>query len=820
MLERYRPSGLFSILAYDSDHRLFFHEDGYLSFGFVANPHMNPNDPLASQLQVLLQMDWPKDSLMQVCLWASPDIEETLLHAEQMRKTSSKNDALAKGEAFKGRALASELVTERLEFLRRHTEEPLPGHGATRFRDIRTLFIFKIPTGKDGPSDAQFEAVGKLRFTAKGALTSAGFYPVSIDPERYLRIVGSAVNWGSEARWKNSAAVYSNDQLIREQLFDPESSIEVAADGLRIGRKYVKTLCVKRYPESVHLVQSGSFLGDLRTGTRGIPGPILISLNIAFPAADEIRAALATKRTAAQYQADGALARYAPRMREQSRSLNMVFEHVDGGDRIVKAYLSFVVFADTEEEIAAASTNVITYFREIGYSVQADTFIALPVFLNALPFGVEQASIAHLFRYRTMATIHAAHMMPCVSDWKGTGTPTCMFSTRNGSVMSFDFFDSPTNYSAVIAGESGSGKSLLVQSMMKDYISLGALVFVIEVGRSFKNTCHVLGGDHMEFRRNDALSINPFSTIVDYNDQADLLLATILAMVSPTGAMSDFQIAVLRKVLKETWDEYGHQGTIDLLAAALLDYRTQDDSIDSRVTDMGMQLYAFTSEGEYGAWFNSPATIRFSNPLTVCELVDLKERAHLQKVVLVQLISVIQRAMYLGDTETPKLLIIDEGWDLITGGAEGKFIERGARQLRKHKGGAWLILQSVQDLYRNETGAAFAENSAHKILLGQTAEAIDNLVDTGKLSLGPGAASVLKSVHTRKGVGAYSEFFLYTRNGGGIARLIIDRFEQLMFSTHPQERAELEKRLKAGMTVHQAIAEMIAIEHEVAAVGA
>jgi conjugal transfer ATP-binding protein TraC len=203
-------------------------------------------------------------------------------------------------------------------------------------------------------------------------------------------------------------------------------------------------------------------------------------------------------------------------------------------------------------------------------------------------------------------------------------------------------------------------------------------------------------------------------------------------------------------------------------------------------------------------------TVSFGKSLTVCELEELKGRRHLMRFVLVQLMAVIQRAMYLRDDGRPKLLIVEEAWDLITEGPEGVFIERGCRQLRKYGGAAVLILQSVNDLYRTAVGEAIWENCANKGLLGQTPEAIDGLIKHGRLSLGDGAAEVLKTVHTEPGV--FSELWIYTRAGGGIGRLVVDRRTQLLYSTNPRDKQALATRLKGGMTLEEAIDDVVRAE--------
>jgi len=62
------------------------------------------------------------------------------------------------------------------------------------------------------------------------------------------------------------------------------------------------------------------------------------------------------------------------------------------------------------------------------------------------------------------------------------------------------------------------------------------------------------------------------------------------------------------------------------------------DDADQRVRDIGQQLYAFSAKGSYGSYFSGANTVSFGNDLTVLELEHLRNRRHLQKVVLLQLI--------------------------------------------------------------------------------------------------------------------------------------------------------------------------------------
>jgi len=804
LLARKTPAAMLSAVAHDPDQGLYFHADGTLGFVFLCYPLIGVDDRIVQQLQPLLSQAYPPNSILQISLWPSPDIESELRMMEMIRVPRNEETLHV------GRRIATSLVQSRAKFLREHTKRPISELLPTLVRNIQILVSLKIPCRGALPTEADAELTARLKVTTEQILRTLGMAPIQVEPERYLRILGSMLNWGENAAWRNHALLYDETRMIRDQVFDLDTTVQVDERGLWIGQRRVKTLCVKRYPEYVHLLQAAQFLGDLKTGTRGVRENMLITLNVLFPDPEPARSAMSAKKNAATWQSMGPLSRYLPHLAKQREDFDSLFEALEDGDRVVRAYLSFALFAEDEEQATSATSNLMTYYRELGYRLQEDRYVALPIFLNTLPGNADAGAAKNLMRYRTMATRHATQLMPVIADWKGTGTPALTLLSRNGQFMAVDLFDSPTNYSAIVAAESGSGKSFFVNYLVTSYMSLGADIYLIEVGRSFKNLCNRLGGEHLEFTPTSELSLNPFTAIENYEEQSDFLLAVLVAMMSSKGAISEYQESALRRITRDLWEAHAKALSLDALQERLLAHRDADGNLDTRVNDLGVQLYPFTSKGEYGRWFNRPSTVNFRTSLTVLELEELKGRRHLMKVVLVQLMATIQRAMYLRDDGRPKALIIDEGWDLITEGPEGAFVERGCRQLRKYRGGAILILQGVNDLYRTPAGEAIWENTAHKFLLGQTPEAIDGLLKNGRLSLGPGAADVLKSVRTERGL--FSEIFVYTRNGAGIARFVVDRRTELLYSTDPRDKQAIITRTGAGMTLEEAIDDIVNTE--------
>ncbi|MFD1690654.1 hypothetical protein ACFSHR_01255 [Azotobacter chroococcum] len=113
----------------------------------------------------------------------------------------------------------------------------------------------------------------------------------------------------------------------------------------------------------------------------------------------------------------------------------------------------------------------------------------------------------------------------------------------------------------------------------------------------------------------------------------------------------------------------------------------------------------------------------------------------------------------------------------------------------------------MNDLYQNKVGQAIAENSAFTLLLGQKPEAINVIQENKRLPLGEGGYRILKTVHSSKG--HYSEIFMITPRGIGIARLTVDPYSLLLYSTAPEDVQAVRNYTLAGMPQRQAILQVL-----------
>lgn len=792
-----RAGDLFTPLAYMPDKHLFLCKDETLGFGFMANPLTYADDTTAEKLNVLLNADYPVGSTLQMQLWASPDIEMQLDRAMRLR--------LQKPDNSEATRILRTAQANANEFFRRGTRHPIERVNQTQVRNLLVMLWVKVPCSGAEPTNNEIDKTSDLAKTIEQTLKTIGMPPLAVDPPILTRLMHTMLHWGDAPRWHKEWDLYDPERFINEQFLDIGTRIDfsprhiaISSEGQAPGRSVIKIMSPKRYPQTAHIAAAGLFLGDQMTGTRGIRQPFLLNVAIHYQDPQALKSTLETKKQYSIHQTYGPMLKFVPKLALQKESFELLFQALEDGDRPVKLMTNLMIFAKDEDEAISASSNARTYYRELGYQLMEDAFFLQPLFINMMPLGCDAKASYELQRYRTYATRHAVHMLPVVGDWKGTPTPIIQFVSRQGQIMHYDHFDSQTAFNAVIAAQSGSGKSFVTNALISGYQSTGnARTYVIDVGRSYKKLCDSLKGQFLVFEQGSKIGLNPFPVVENYEEEADMLVGLISAMAFPTEKLSDLQNAGLREVMASTFKEYGKETEIEGIAARLNVHN------DSRVRDLGLQLYPWTLAGEYGRWFNGPNTLKFESGFTVLELEELKSRKHLQQLVLLSLIHQIQYDIYLGDRSVRRSVYIDEAWSLLNQGDVSEFIVSMYRRARKYGAQCTVITQSIFDLTTSPVGTAILENSPNILLLGQRAETINQLEEQKRLDLTKGGFQLLKTVRTEKGV--YSEIFVYTDRGAGVARFIVDRFRQLLYTTDANEVTVLDRMMASGMSIDQAI---------------
>ena len=784
------------VQAYDEQSKLFLCDDSTLGFAFECVPLAGGDQHTKERIEQLVAGDYPPGTIMQFFLYRSPDIEPQLNALARIRQDHM--DGPLAG-----------VVKQRIDFLRAHTKKNIHGRSFSggdydcgRIQESRLIVSIKIPFEGKEPNESDVVLTKTWETKTESALSSVGLWPLALSASRYIRLMQSIINWSPNASWRSMSVMgeWEEDKTISAQIFDPTTDLVIADKStLQLGEHcFVKVMSAKRIPDALFFTEAMKYVGNTMGGNDKLTINYAVCCNVFFPVTQSEKSKLETKRTWTVNQAVGPMLKFVPVLADKKHSFDILSESFQKGAKPIRMTFSVLLFSDSRKAVERAAVSAQSYWDTMHFHLMEDYFITAPMFQNCLPLCAEKEAVFHLDRYKTMTTRELPVLLPVFGEWKGTGTFHVALISRNGQLMSLSLHDSDTNKNAVIAAESGSGKSFLLNEIIVSYLSEGAQVWVIDAGKSYKKLNEQLDGDFLQFDEASKICLNPFELIDDWKEDEDMISALIAAMASEKEKLSDFQMAGLKQILKRLWETKGQTMTVDDIAAECLGHTEQ------RMHDIGQQLFSFTSKGGYGQYFHGHNTMRFENPFTVLELDELQGRTHLRQVVLMQLIFQIQREMYLGERNRKKIMIIDEAWDLIKSGPVSVFIEHGFRKFRKYGGSAIIATQSLNDLYENPVGRAIAENANMMLLLGQKPETIASIRDSGRLVLSEAGFNLLSTVASVGGV--YSEIFVKSGHTGvGVGRLIVSNFEKMLFSTAPEDVNAIENYTNRGLSVTDAI---------------
>lgn len=784
------------VQAYDEQSKLFLCDDSTLGFAFECVPLAGGDQHTKERIEQLVAGDYPPGTIMQFFLYRSPDIEPQFNALARIRQDHM--DGPLAG-----------VVKQRIDFLRAHTKKNIHGRSFSggdydcgRIQESRLIVSIKIPFEGKEPNESDVVLTKTWETKTESALSSVGLWPLALSASRYIRLMQSIINWSPNASWRSMSVMgeWEEDKTISAQIFDPTTDLVIADKStLQLGEHcFVKVMSAKRIPDAFFFTEAMKYVGNTMGGNDKLTINYAVCCNVFFPVTQSEKSKLETKRTWTVNQAVGPMLKFVPVLADKKHSFDILSESFQKGAKPIRMTFSVLLFSDSRKAVERAAVSAQSYWDTMHFHLMEDYFITAPMFQNCLPLCAEKEAVFHLDRYKTMTTRELPVLLPVFGEWKGTGTFHVALISRNGQLMSLSLHDSDTNKNAVIAAESGSGKSFLLNEIIVSYLSEGAQVWVIDAGKSYKKLNEQLDGDFLQFDEASKICLNPFELIDDWKEDEDTISALIAAMASEKEKLSDFQMAGLKQILKRLWETKGQAMTVDDIAAECLGHTEQ------RMHDIGQQLFSFTSKGGYGQYFHGHNTMRFENPFTVLELDELQGRTHLRQVVLMQLIFQIQREMYLGERNRKKIMIIDEAWDLIKSGPVSVFIEHGFRKFRKYGGSAIIATQSLNDLYENPVGRAIAENANMMLLLGQKPETIASIRDSGRLVLSEAGFNLLSTVASVGGV--YSEIFVKSGHTGvGVGRLIVSNFEKMLFSTAPEDVNAIENYTNRGLNVTDAI---------------
>lgn len=783
--DRYSFQDLLHYDVYDPDSKIYLNKES-MGWGLQVTSSTGSSEEFIQILSSILTDVLPAEGDLQVLLWASPKVGPAIDAVENTcSKLGGEFQALAKKQS---------------DYLKQGAFNSLSRFSDFILRDHQVYFFFSLSKNH---ADANIAALIQYREDTISSLRSInlGSEPLEIEP--FLSFLNDLLSPNENIY--PALQNWNKHEPLTSQITDTEQLIQVKPNKILFTKENseweARCFSVKNFPKVMAQWKMNDNLGKLFNSALQIPCPYLISLNIHLDDPEKSHAKVQAKIITQDSKVNSQLTKWLPSLSREHQDWKMIRERLSEGDKLVSLFYQVILFSPNKE-MSRAERKLRDLYQSNGWKLRCESYLQLQSFLSALPMMMSEGLYKDLKRFkrlRRMTAFNAVNIMPLQGEWKGCRSPLMMLPGRRGQITWWDPFSNEGNYNVSIAAKSRSGKSVFVQAYITALIGSGGRCWVIDIGHSYEKTCRLLGGEFVEFSMQTPLCINPFSGIKNFSEALPMLIPLLGSMARPKTVTSEEEDAYLEEAIVAVWSQHAHRATITLIRDYL---KEKSDPIARNLSHL---LVSYSKDGMYAMFFEGISNINMDNSFIVFELLGLKDKQELQRIVLLTLMSHVHHSMYLTGRSQRKSCIIDEAWSLFgkdSGGA-AKFIETGYRTSARHNGNFISITQGINDYYQSASSIAAFQNSDIKVILAQTSEAIQLAKDKEQLHMDPFLEKLLSDI--KKVEGAYSECVISSPNGYSIHRIVLNPYTRILFSSKGPEVDDVKSLEAQGISLREAV---------------
>jgi len=825
LTERYDPSDLLQYIDFEDGYLI--RDDGeypQIGFGFQYSPLMVAGEDIEHQFESIITKS-PDDTVIQFASYSSPAIESRLTTWANRRLRYNKLPIL------------DELVQRRVaHMLSKTRDESLLPNENLHPREVSYYIFFTIPFKGDPEHPKEIEGwkqtVDDFVSSIYGAMQSMGVGPTRVSEASARHLIRQLCNpqmnpadlaQKSVPHEPFKQACFDRDTRIR---VEPYGGITFSSDG---AARTVVPMTVDQYPEFLRLHMTGDLIGAADARADRVSPPYWLYTIMYKPNPEKIQDKIIATMGMISKQCMSESEWYRsmmPHIFKRRDDTSRIMEQIRSKYSGVYVWTGINVVSSPDKGLSDAD-YISGLWRKAGFRVSKESYISLPVWLSSLPWSYNHKidkSNQGLQRRQLVTSINAATMAICQGDWGGNGpilksssdgtkypyANGLLLTSRRGQLANIDIFESNTSYNFAIIATSGAGKSFLANEKIVDMRCRNGVVRVIDVGGSYREICELLGGQELRFDPTNPTSLNPFWGIKktqryvddeggsEIGEMIPILKDTICKMAFPLSAPNDYEYQLVEKAIYEMHDKFEDK----LETKHIWEWLSERGSVDKVAEKMALQLEPYAI-GRLSAWFNGPQDLDLSNPFTVLELEELNSDLELRNVVLTLLMARTTRDMYLGDRRVPKMMLVDEAWDLFADAGSGRFIETAFRRIRKYFGAAGFITQGFNDVDASSAAQAAYNNAPWKFVLKQLPASLEYCNKHSKLGMmSDYTMGLLNGLKPGPG---YSEVYVSHENGSGLFRFVVDPFSHFVYSTNPKEIARLQELKSQGKTTLEAV---------------
>ncbi len=585
-----------------------------------------------------------------------------------------------------------------------------------------------------------------------------------------------------------------NETGLREQFV--YSDLIQGYQSFLLDGEYHRIVTLKTLPEFTY--------SALMSKLCGLTFPHMLHVHIRVPEQSKELSALQTRRRMAHSMSvsyEGRAADLESEAKLQSTE-ELLKELIHTGQKIFYFQFSVLLREKSEDELERKTKDVLSAFRGLnGAEGLAESVANLKVWKTLQPFGTVQT-----VRNKRCKTDNLSDFLPIYQPEQGPDPkvipPVCLFKNRNNGLVSYNPFN-PTfpNFNSLVTGSSGAGKSFLNNLVLLQYATQKPLIYIIDIGGSYKKLCEFIGGQYIEMGPPQAHSdkittINPFNLPGDETDPSPQKIKFLIALFENIltdkegDRLSKFDKSLLEETILKLYPAI--RGQYDRVPIISDFVNSMKDSVEANLRGFSKMLYPWTGDRPYGRLLDAKNQLELSSEFVVFDLKGLANYPDLQSAMILMITDYILNKVESKDKlllGRKKQILMDECWELLKSPASSQFMEYCVRTLRKSGSGVTFITQGLEEIIASSIGSAILSNTATKFILLQRGdlEPIRKI-----LKLNDQETTLISSLKQEKGI--YSEAFLIADEMRSVIRVCPTPLEYWLATSDAADNSLLEDR--------------------------
>jgi len=495
--------------------------------------------------------------------------------------------------------------------------------------------------------------------------------------------------------------------------------------------------------------------------------------------------------------------------------------------KICRYHNNVIFWADTMDELKVLKGQVKGSFIDLGITPHvASNYDLRYLFLASAPgnggtMPVDDTIIAH-------TETASCFMLKESAIDRSKGNPSThgiMLVDRLTNIPAYrDMWFKPyetkliDNRNALVIGKSGGGKSSTSIELLRQYLELGFLITVIDIGASFELLAKEYDGNYLVYREGMSLGVNPFD-LKDGKITTELLeyLATFTFVLwKPKEVLEDekrqtLELIILAyygaKMVREADEQYyivndeNSSGTLPKFYEWVKNNESVIEEIILGRTDFFdiksflISLSQFVT-GKFSNLFTATSTTKLidpNKPLTVFELNNIKDHPTLFPI-FAMLIDYMSTNVLWKNKRAQKIFFYDECHKILEKPGMGTNLRFQFKTLRKYDAGVWIAIQQLSDLdvanYNGNLADAILGNCDIKLIMRHAKDLVDSLAQ--RLKFNDHQISLLKSINNNfSGKYPYTEHLNILGSDFKVMRTSISPKQRVIMMSEFKDKAEL-----------------------------